>query len=577
MKSFTRIMIVFVILSLVTGSFAFAMDAPEAKISTFTISGSVGLSGVTMIGLPGNPVTDQAGRYSATVDYGWTGTVTPTKEGYKFDPASMKYTMVNSKRDNQNYTSTMITLTISGQAGVGGVAIKGLPGNPVTDENGFYRATVDYGWSGTVMPVKGGYTFTPPSKTYAKVVSDLTNQNYAAKLLMLTISDVVMIGRTPIQGVSVSANNGGGSDTTDSQGRYSVEVPYGWSGELTLKKAGFMFDPPSLSFTNVTRNIKEGELEIVKFPGRADSRSRRRITSAYKPAIGQTGSWNVVVIPGTEVKVEEFEQTMEDMRVMLQILDEKFKDGPGLIHGLFTDYGDFFGRDSGTASAIYIQGYGVMFLMEVDFPVVFLPEPQPEQPDRTEESVDPVWQRAREKVLSPQDDAPGIWPGTGPESLQQKVEQLRRDLIETLKHASNIRHLKPDEWVILTVTGWGESAGLAVPLGPSQAPADTRGKSSMGGGYGGGAYGGGGFAGGSYGGSGGGFGGGYVAGGYGSMGGGMYGETGGVYGGMGGWGGMGFSSSAVLTIRAKKSDIDAFAKGEVNFEQFQQQVKIFTY
>jgi len=56
----------------------------------------------------------------------------------------------------------------------------------------------------------------------------------------------------------------------------------------------------------------------------------------------------------------------------------------------------------------------------------------------------------------------------------------------------------------------------------------------------------------------------------------MGGGMGGV-GGMGGFGGAGASSATVLTIRAKKADIDAFAKGEQDFEQFRQKVQIFTY
>jgi hypothetical protein len=47
--------------------------------------------------------------------------------------------------------------------------------------------------------------------------------------------------------------------------------------------------------------------------------------------------------------------------------------------------------------------------------------------------------------------------------------------------------------------------------------------------------------------------------------------------GMGGFGGTNVSPATVLTIRAKKSDIDAFAKGEQDYEQFRQKVQIFTY
>jgi hypothetical protein len=35
--------------------------------------------------------------------------------------------------------------------------------------------------------------------------------------------------------------------------------------------------------------------------------------------------------------------------------------------------------------------------------------------------------------------------------------------------------------------------------------------------------------------------------------------------------------ATVLTIQAKKADIDAFARGGLSFEQFQQRVKTFTY
>jgi hypothetical protein len=67
----------------------------------------------------------------------------------------------------------------------------------------------------------------------------------------------------------------------------------------------------------------------------------------------------------------------------------------------------------------------------------------------------------------------------------------------------------------------------------------------------------------------------------GGMAGGMYGGmgsmTGSMYGTMGTYPGTISTSSTVLTIRAKKSDVDDFAKGELDFEQFREKVQIFTY
>lgn len=83
----------------------------NALAQDFTISGYVkedgaGLSGVTMSGLPGSPVTDATGFYSDTVPSGWTGTVTPSLAGYTFDPSFIPYTNVITDQINQNYEVT---------------------------------------------------------------------------------------------------------------------------------------------------------------------------------------------------------------------------------------------------------------------------------------------------------------------------------------------------------------------------------------------------------------------------------------------------------------------------------------
>jgi len=70
-----------------------------------TISGNVGLKGVIMSGLPGNPVSSEGGIYSGVVYEGWSGTVTPTLAGYLFTPASITYTDVTSDQLNQDYTA----------------------------------------------------------------------------------------------------------------------------------------------------------------------------------------------------------------------------------------------------------------------------------------------------------------------------------------------------------------------------------------------------------------------------------------------------------------------------------------
>ena len=57
---------------------------PHAQ--TFVISGSVMMAGVVLEGFPELVTADEKGLYKAFVPYGWTGTVTPVKDGYEFTP-----------------------------------------------------------------------------------------------------------------------------------------------------------------------------------------------------------------------------------------------------------------------------------------------------------------------------------------------------------------------------------------------------------------------------------------------------------------------------------------------------------
>jgi len=60
------------------------------------------------------------------------------------------------------------------------VVMSGLPGDPSTNSSGYYSATIDHGWSGTVTPHKSGYSFDPTNRMYSNVVSNQYNQDYVA-------------------------------------------------------------------------------------------------------------------------------------------------------------------------------------------------------------------------------------------------------------------------------------------------------------------------------------------------------------------------------------------------------------
>ena len=64
---------------------------------------------------------------------------------------------------------------------IAGVTLSGLPGNPVTDSDGFYLAEVEPGWDGVVAPNNGSCVFEPPVRTYTSVTSDMPSEDYVAQ------------------------------------------------------------------------------------------------------------------------------------------------------------------------------------------------------------------------------------------------------------------------------------------------------------------------------------------------------------------------------------------------------------
>jgi hypothetical protein len=244
----------------------FANDNYTASLKTFEIRGSVEVPGVTLQGAPGRAITSgNDGSYSISVPWNWNGTITPSKNGYEFNPPNMQFTNVSASEMNRNYTAALLKRTISGtitsdkgQPVEGVLITSDLNLSATTDAGGRYELKVEHGWNGRIVPVSEGHTFRPSSLQLPSVIRDMPNQNFTAIVKMVTIIDEVVMAGTPIPNVRIKATGLPGSTATDSKGQFSVNVPWGWTGELTLEKPGFNFNPPSKSYSNVTTNLRMG-------------------------------------------------------------------------------------------------------------------------------------------------------------------------------------------------------------------------------------------------------------------------------------------------------------------------------
>ncbi len=258
---------------------------------------------------------------------------------------------------------------------------------------------------------------------------------------------------------------------------------------------------------------------------------------------GSTGT--VLVIPSEQTSTEDLLTINEDMSVMSRIFEKNlgyapFPSGrPGFFGPRHDSLSMLLGGSRGGIQSMYLQGFGALFMMKVDFPLTPPPDMQDDEKETIKaEDGDPVWQQMRREMYEPENVSRYSRADRPEEKYDaEKVENLKTTLIKALKHAANIRSLKPDESVILTITGSSEATGTIIKSARlsggnqiivSERVADGKTITRL-------------------------------------VSGTSLNDD------------IRLSSPSILVIRTKKSDIDEFAKGDLDFDRFRQRVQLLTH
>ena len=161
------------------------------------------------------------------------------------------------------------------------------------------------------------------------------------------------------------------------------------------------------------------------------------------------------IVPSGEMKPEEMASIQEDMTVMSRILDKALDqaDLGRSQKGVFIGY--HFGGTLTMGQTLFLSGYGALFRINVDFPLAG-PTEQPKQEPTADK--DPIWAKTKLEITDPgSEDSKD----EDEEKYQpEKVDALKKALVSSLKHASNIRALQAtDKVVILVASRRSESSG----------------------------------------------------------------------------------------------------------------------
>ncbi|MCP4349066.1 MAG: hypothetical protein GY795_26600, partial [Desulfobacterales bacterium] len=158
----------------------------------YTVSGkiadkdNIGIAGVKLTGFPEETFTDDDGIYSVTVYDGWSGSISPSKTDYSFNPEKIDFRNIDNHLENQNFEGAAIEeFIISGV-----ISTKGstpIPGVQLvygetftTDSNGYYEIIKKEGWTGRVIPsfLK---RLDPSFRFYRNLSENKTGENYTCQ------------------------------------------------------------------------------------------------------------------------------------------------------------------------------------------------------------------------------------------------------------------------------------------------------------------------------------------------------------------------------------------------------------
>ena len=252
---------------------------------------------------------------------------------------------------------------------------------------------------------------------------------------------------------------------------------------------------------------------------------------------GESGS---LVIPVTETDPEALASSEEDLTIMGRILEKALDQNAEEEQRQAMGIRLFSMPESGRVKNMEIEGFGAVFLLNVNFPLAG-PAVKPGE-SQTNDASNSTWDEAKRELYGPPPGTQGdpfsaaAYPRE--EYNPKRVEKLKETLLDAVKNASNMSSLKPNETVNIVVTGGvvdgpgyerNVSNGFTRRYSAGTAASSVAGNPHLGQRLA------------------------HVI------------QR------------VGHSGASMLTIRVKKSDIDSYAKGKLSRDEFRGKATVLTY
>jgi hypothetical protein len=207
--------------------------------------------------------------------------------------------------------------------------------------------------------------------------------------------------------------------------------------------------------------------DVVPAGSPAASVGRMDAGKAWAAASNRKSLGQVSVLCFKVPDQQELGETTEDIAVLAHLLSRN------LEHAFARDASDYklgipmlLTSGNQTVGASYIQGFGAIFRMQVRFPLVSAGDGIDEAEGAQTGSE---WENARRELMAEDNsgtsygaarDVYSSYEASGQPYDAKLVQTLRKRVLALLKNASNLRHLDGNEWIMIKIVGTPNSSNV---------------------------------------------------------------------------------------------------------------------
>ncbi len=211
-------------------------------------------------------------------------------------------------------------------------------------------------------------------------------------------------------------------------------------------------DAPDVE-SGIRAGLEQARAEVVRAAHDAHTK-----WSSMRVAFNGAATTRTLVVPAADISAEQLGQVREELAIMSRLLNKAADPEAGQRAGFRFNLGDLGFGQTTDLDALYLDGYGAVFLIDVDYPLVEAVKVA-EKKSEAKPDKDAAWEKAR-RELAGQDldtdlddsDSDPSEPAGEPYDAE-KVAALRKRLTEAFRHAANMKSVKPGEDIVLRVSG----------------------------------------------------------------------------------------------------------------------------